>query len=167
MLLPSVMALREPLFETSEPAVTLKFAVLNVPSVMFRFLVPVFNASPSVSVIPEPLTVTPLNVLPAVVSIPVPVNVTVPVCVKVMPETSVTLPATVILEVPEIVPVKPVQLIDFAPVLPEVIVQVPLDVASKNTSSAVVGTDAPVGPPAVAAHLEPAVPSQFAVPPRQ
>jgi hypothetical protein len=60
-----------------------------------------------------------------------------------------------------------VQLIDLAPVLPVAIVQVPLDVASKNTSSAVVGTDAPVGPPAVAAHLEPAVPSQDAVPPRQ
>jgi hypothetical protein len=79
----------------------------------------------------------------------------------------VTLPDTVIPELPAKVPVNPVQLIDFAPVLPDEIVQVPLDVASKNTSSADVGTAAPVGPPAVAAHFAPAVPFHAAVPPRQ
>ena len=40
-----------------------------------------FKASPSVSVMPEPLTVTKLNTLPAVVRVPVPVNVIVPVWV--------------------------------------------------------------------------------------
>lgn len=84
-----------------------------------------------------------------------------------MPATSVTLPATLIAADPAIVPVKPVQLIDFAPVLPEAIVQVPVDRFVKNTSSAVVGTDAPPPPPEVVAHLVPAVPSQEAVPPTQ
>ena len=84
-----------------------------------------------------------------------------------MPATSVTLPATVIADVPEIVPVKPVQLIDFAPVLNEEIAQVPVDRFVKNTSSAVVGTDAPPAPPEVVAHLVPAVPFQSAVPPTQ
>ncbi len=80
---------------------------------------------------------------------------------------SVTLPATVIAAVPVSEPVKPVQLIDFAPVLPVAIVQVPVDNTLKNTSSAVVGTDAPPVPPEVVAHLVPAVPSQEAVPPTQ
>lgn len=83
-----------------------------------------------------------------------------------MPATSVTLPATVIAVEPAIVPVKPVQLIDFAPVLPVKIVQVPVDRFVKNTSSAVVGTDAPLGPPEVADHLAVEL-SQFAVPPTQ
>lgn len=65
------------------------------------------------------------------------------------------------------VPVNPVQLIDLAPVLPDEIVQVPLDAASKNTSSALVGTEAPPAPPDVVAHLVLAVPFQFAVPPTQ
>lgn len=84
-----------------------------------------------------------------------------------MPATSVTLPATVIAAVPVIVPVKPVQFMLFAPVLPVEIVQVPVDRFVKNTSSAVVGTDAPPAPPEVVAHLVPAVPSQDAEPPTQ
>jgi hypothetical protein len=54
--------------------------------------------------------------------------------------TKVTLPATEIAAVPAIVPVCPVQVIDFAPVLPVEIVQVPVDKPEKNTSSADVGT---------------------------
>jgi len=84
-----------------------------------------------------------------------------------MPTTRVTLPATVIAAVPAIVPVKPVQLIDKAPVLPVAIVTVPVDATSKKTASAVVGTDAPPAPPDVVAHFVPAVPSQDAVPPTQ
>jgi len=79
----------------------------------------------------------------------------------------VTLPDTVIPELPAKVPVNPVQLIDFAPVLPDEIVQVPVERFVKNTSSALVGTEAPPAPPDVVAHLVPAVPSQFAVPPTQ
>jgi hypothetical protein len=45
------------------------------------------------------------------------------------------------LELPAIVPVNPVQVMDFAPVFPEEIVQVPVDKFVKNTSSADVGTD--------------------------
>ena len=60
--------------------------------------------------------------------------------VYVIPATSVMLPATVRLTVTLSVPVKPVQVIDFAPVFPVEIVQVTApDAASKNTSSAVVG----------------------------
>jgi hypothetical protein len=57
-----------------------------------------------------------------------------------MPATSVTLPDTLMAMVPARVPVKPVQLIDFAPVFPVEIVQVPVDRLEKNTSSADVGT---------------------------
>ena len=58
-----------------------------------------------------------------------------------MPATSVTLPDTVIAAVPVNVPVKPVQLIDLAPVLPVEMVQVTApEAAVKNTSSAEVGT---------------------------
>jgi hypothetical protein len=52
-------------------------------------------------------------------------------------------------------------------VLPAAIVTVPLEFASKKTSSAVVGLDAPPAPPDVVAHLVPAVASQEAVPPTQ
>jgi hypothetical protein len=79
----------------------------------------------------------------------------------------VTLPATVIAAVPVIVPVKPVQSMLAAPVLPAEIVQVPVDRFVKKTASAVVGTEAPPAPPEVVAHLVPAVPSQAAVPPTQ
>lgn len=84
-----------------------------------------------------------------------------------MPAASVMLPDTVIDALPVRVPVNPVQLMDLAPVLPELMVQVPVDRLSKKTSSADVGTLAPPAPPDVADHLVPAVPSQFAVPPTQ
>jgi hypothetical protein len=89
------------------------------------------------------------------------------VLVYVIPAASVTLPETVIAAEPAMVPVNPVQVMDFAPVLPAAIVTVPEDDASKNTSSADVGTDAPPAPPDVAAHLVPTVPSHEAVPPTQ
>jgi hypothetical protein len=63
--------------------------------------------------------------------------------------------------------VNPVQLMDLAPVLPVLMVQVPVEAASKNTSSAEVGTLAPPSPPEPVAHLVPAVPSHAAVPPTQ
>ena len=78
VLLPSVMVLTLELVEERLMPVTLKFAVSNVPCVTVSVLVPIFNASPSVSVMPEPLTVTPLNALPAVISVPVSVIVIVP-----------------------------------------------------------------------------------------
>lgn len=78
-----------------------------------------------------------------------------------------TFPETVMSAVPVIVPVKPVQLMLNAPVLPAEIVQVPVDRFVKNTSSEKLGTDAPPAPPEVVAHLVPAVPSQAAVPPTQ
>jgi hypothetical protein len=65
------------------------------------------------------------------------------------------------------VPVKPVQLMLLAPVLPVAILHEPVELEVKNTSSAVVGTEAPPAPPDVVAHFVPAVPSQFAVPPTQ
>jgi hypothetical protein len=75
------MVLKLLLLEEKAPIVTLKMEALNVPAVTVRVLPPVSNALPSVSVMPKPLTVTALNVLPAVLSVPVPVNDIVPVCV--------------------------------------------------------------------------------------
>jgi hypothetical protein len=98
------------------------------------------TASPSVTVIPEPEIVKEVKVLAAVISVLIPVIVIVPVCVYVIPATSVTLPAILMFSLPAIVPVNPVQLIDLAPVFPALIVQVPVEAASKNTSSADVGT---------------------------
>jgi hypothetical protein len=169
VLLPRLIARMLVLFELKEATVRLKLLVRNVPAVTVKEEAdPSVNASPSVTVIPAPFIIVWPIVLPALINVPVPVNVKLPVCVNVIPATSVMLPATVIFVLPANVPVKPVQLIDFAPVLPEAIVQVTApDVASKNTSSADVGTLAPPAPPTVEAHLVPAVPSQDAVPPRQ
>jgi hypothetical protein len=72
-----------PLFDKTPFAVTLYPAVSNVPCVTSMYLVDIVIASPSVTVMPEPLIVTPLNVLPAVVSVAVAVNVIVPVWVYV------------------------------------------------------------------------------------
>jgi hypothetical protein len=130
-------------------------------------LLPRFKASPNVTVVLAPLTVIDPSVFPAVVSVPVAFIKKVPVYVIVIPALKVILPETKRIALPAKVPVNPVQLMDLAPMLPAEIVQVPLDVASKNTSSADVGTAAPVAPPAVAAHFAPAVPSHAAVPPRQ
>ncbi len=84
--------------------------------------------SPSVTVIVEPFTVTAPKVLPALVMVPVAFSVMVPLYVKVIPETSVMFPDTVIAAVPAIVPVKSpeplVQLMLFAPVLPVAMVTV-------------------------------------------
>ena len=60
---------------------TAKLAVLNVPDPTETFLEEVFNASPSVTVPAEALICTPLNDLPAVISVAVPVNVIMPMCV--------------------------------------------------------------------------------------
>lgn len=147
-------------------SVTSLLAVVNVPCVTVKVPEAV-NGSPSVTVMPEPFTVTAPRVLPALVSVPVPANVSVPVYVYVMPATSVTLPDTVMAAVPANVPVNPVQVMDCAPVFPVEMVQVPVDRFVKNTASADVGTLAPPAPPDVVAHLVPAVPSQFAVPPTQ
>jgi hypothetical protein len=147
--------------------VRVKLLRLSVPCVSVTDLGVLVSASPKVTVMPEPFTVTLLKVLPDVVIVPVPVRVMLPVWLYVIAETSVTLPATVIAAVPVRVPANPVQLMLRAPVLPVAIVQVPVEAASKNTSSAVVGTEAPPAPPDVAAHLVPAVPSQLAVPPTQ
>jgi hypothetical protein len=67
--------------ETKDPAVTAKLEVTKEPCEKVIILVDVLSESARVTVIPEPLIVTPLKVLPAVVSVPVPVNVIVPLCV--------------------------------------------------------------------------------------
>lgn len=59
------------LLEEKEPAVTLKFAAVKVPSVRVSMLdVPNVIASASVTVIPEPLTFTFASVLPTLVIVP-------------------------------------------------------------------------------------------------
>jgi hypothetical protein len=81
VLAPRVIVLTLELLDDRAFAVTLYPAVSNVPAVTVTLLVKVFKASPRVTVIPAPLIVTPLNVLPAVISVPVPANVIVPVWV--------------------------------------------------------------------------------------
>jgi hypothetical protein len=121
---------REPL-EVRDCAETAYPAVSKVPEVMLIVLFVAVSASPSVRTIPTPFTVSDENVLPAVMSVPVPVIVTVPLWEYVIPADSVTLPATEIEAEPVIVPVNPVQVIDFAPVLPVAIVTVPVETPSK------------------------------------
>ena len=62
VLLPSVIVLVLVLDDDKPPAVTAKFAVSNVPCVTVMSRLAMLSASPSVTVMPEPLTVTPLNV---------------------------------------------------------------------------------------------------------
>jgi hypothetical protein len=59
------------LLEVKKPAVTLKFAAVNVPSVRVSVLAdPNVIASASVTVIPEPLIVASPSVLPLLVTVP-------------------------------------------------------------------------------------------------
>ena len=61
--------------------VTEKLLVVKVPLVTVTLRDDVLRASPSVTVMPDPLTIKALKVLPAVVRVAVPVMVTVPVLV--------------------------------------------------------------------------------------
>jgi hypothetical protein len=176
VLAPSVRVRVFELLDAKVPVVvTVCPFVFKVPLV--RVLPPVPNKeSWSIQTPPTPFHVIafaieiPLNVivLPELVE----VNVYAPVCVLVIPEPIVRDPATLIAEFPPDpanVPVNPVKLRDRQSTPPEtltVTVTAPL-FASKNTSSEEVGTASPPAPPEVAAHLEPAVASQFAVPPTQ
>jgi hypothetical protein len=132
------------LLEDREVAVTLKLLVVNVPCVTVSVPEDV-NASPSVTMIPDPLIVTGPSVLPALVNVPVPLNVVVPVYVTVIPADRVRDPDMVSagVFVPAHSPVNPVQLMDFATREPLIVhlAAPPLpSFASKNTSSAAVGT---------------------------
>jgi hypothetical protein len=148
-------------------ALRLLLSVVNVPLVSVNVL---FNckASPIETVALGASTINGPKFLPAEIIVEAAVIVFAPTCVQVMPVTSVMLPATVIAVLPAIVPVKPVQLIDFAPVLPVEMVQVTVpDAESKNTSSLVVGIDSPPAPPDVAAHFVPTTLFHVVVPPTQ
>jgi hypothetical protein len=97
----------------------------------------------------------------------VPLNVFVPLCVHVIPDPSVMPPDILRTDDPARVPVYPVVLrFKHEAVAVIVTVTAPL-LASKNTSSDDVGTAWSPVPPEVSDHFEPAVPSQFAVPPTQ
>jgi len=156
------------LLELKEEVVRLKLAVVNVPRVTVMLRKDWRRASPSVTVIPTPsIKRKVLKLQPLLVSVLVALIIKLPEWLKVVVDDSVTFPDTVIVAEPENVPVKPVVVRLLAPVLPVAIVMVPLEFASKKTSSADVGTDAPPVPPLVAAHFVPAVPSQEPVPPTQ
>lgn len=77
------------------------------------------------------------------------------------------MPTKLMFPVPANVPVNPVQVIERQLTEMDTVTVTEPEAASKNTSSALVGTDAPPAPPDVVAHLVPAVPSQLAVPPTQ
>jgi hypothetical protein len=106
------------------------------------------------------------SVFPLLVKLQVPCNRTMPEYVHVIPAETVRLPFTLTGDVPARVPVNPVKfkLKQFA--VAE-IVQGPVEAASKNTSSADVGTASPPGPPEVKDHLVPAVAFQELLPPTQ
>jgi hypothetical protein len=72
------MVLTVLLLEEKALAVKLKLLALNVPAVSAAVPLEV-KASPRVTVMPTPLTVTAANVLPADVIVPVPLIVIVPV----------------------------------------------------------------------------------------
>jgi len=167
VLLPKFIVLAPVVLDDRPSAVMLLLLVVNVPAVTVK-TAEERKSSPRVAVIPAPLIINVPNVCPAEVIVPVPAIVIVLAWTKTIPATSIMLPDTVIVALTVKFPVNPVQLIDLAPVFPAEIVTVfAPEVASKYTSSADVGTAAPVAPPTVAAHLLPAVPSQAAVPPRQ
>jgi hypothetical protein len=65
-----------PIVWNAPVVVTLKFAVVKVPFETVILRNPVSRASPSVSVIPVPATVSALNCFPAVIKVPVPLKVT-------------------------------------------------------------------------------------------
>jgi hypothetical protein len=73
----------------------------------------------------------------------------------------------VVLAGSESVPVKPVQLIDWATELALSVTVLTPELASRKTSSFVVGTLTPLAPPVLAAQFAVVVPSQVAVPPTQ
>jgi hypothetical protein len=166
----SVRVFVAPAFARKFLQVTEKFdaLVVNVPPRKSKSE-PLDNVSapPRVTVIPEPFTVTGPRVFPAVVNVPVPVIVNPPVYEYVCPATKVTLPATVIVLLPVNVPVNPVKLIDLIEGRVVTVHVIAPDAASKNTSSAEVGTAAPPAPPEVVDHLVKAPLSQKSVPPTQ
>lgn len=142
-------------------------AVVRVPP--NNLTLPVqLNAPASVMVPPEALKSTlvpivlPLGVIVAVASID-----QLAVIDTVIPAEKVMLPKTFMFGLPVSVPVKPVQIKVLQARLPDIVQVTAPDAASKNTSSADVGTAWPPAPPEVNAHLVPAVASHNAVPPTQ
>lgn len=174
---PSVRTLVFELLETKRPKVQVWLFVSKVPLVrVMMCVVNCVKASCSWNVPPAPSNVMEDKEFPAVVIRHVPevevksILAVVPAAVVVyLPEASLKrFPATVIAtsEGCEIEPACPVQS-RVLQAIPVASVQTPVELASKNTSSEVVGTAAPPAPPEVVAHLEPAVPSHVAVPPTQ
>ena len=143
VLLPRLIVRVLLLLDDRDMAVTLLLLVVKVPCVTVTDELDV-RASPRVSVIPDPDTSIPQRVCPALVRVPVPLNIKFAVegRLVVMPATKVALPEIVKLLTPPIerVPVKPVQLSDLATRLPLIVQVTAPDAASKNTSSAAVGT---------------------------
>jgi len=142
--------------------------VVKVPRVIVSALV-VVNASASVNTVDKLLVViTEVIDLPLVVNVQIPAMFKLSECVQVIPEDAVTFPSLTVTESsPANVPVNPVKfkLLQSCGTL-TVQVTDPL-AASKNTSSADVGLEAPPEPPEDEDHLVPDVPSQLAVPPTQ
>jgi hypothetical protein len=129
------------------------------------------SASPSVHVvvaIDVPKAHAP-TVLPAVVTVNDPLAAENPkrlVFVQVIPAEAVKEPKIENDPDPARVPVNPAKVM-LRQAAEEIVQVTAPDAPSKNTSSEDVGTAWPPAPPEVNAHLVPAVPSQFAVPPTQ
>jgi len=172
---PNAIVLVLELLETKSLVVSVKLFKSRVPLVNVVVIV-VVSADPKVHPPPTPLNVTaPPNETPLVVivlPVVVALNVVVPVYVRVkFVAWKVKLPLTVKPTVPAkvITPSSPeaVKLLQTGVTVAIVTVNMPvptLELASKNTSSAAVGTDAPNAPPLVADQLFVLVPSQFPEP---
>lgn len=152
---------------------TEKLLVVNVP--LLTVNVPVTVKASCKVLVAVPAAAAPkitllLNVFPPLVTVKDPEaagkDVT-PEKLQVIPATSVQLPLMASVFDPVMVPVNPVH-VRFRQLAAAVIVTVTVpEAAVKNTLSTLVGTVCPPAPPDVAAHLVPAVASQFAVPPTQ
>lgn len=155
------------LAELNAAALRVLLFISSVPLV--KVMVPVdVKLSARVSVVAAVVLVIGPKENPAEVSVEVAFMVSVPVWLQVIPVTSVMLPETVMLPLPLMVPVYPVQFIDKANA-PVTIVAVPVPLfPSKNTASAAVGAaTVPPVPPDVPDQLVFVVASQVPVPPTQ
>lgn len=178
VLAPKLSAVPDDIFEIA-PIFAVNPLVLKVPLATASMLtvkasasemtaVDPFNVTP-IFIVVEPGNVFPFDVMEKEPEVARKLTVQVPGFVSVMPAEKVIPPWTVNVElVITRLPVNPVQF------RVRQILELKLretatapEAALRNTSSTLVGTDAPPGPPDVVAHLVPAVPSQDPAPPTQ
>jgi hypothetical protein len=168
---PMVMVRVLELLEAKRPVVTLKLAASKVPAVTVKVLADAnVRALPSVTVPPLASIVTgPDTETPLVVTVLVALIVMVPEELQVVVADKVNEPAQFNVGVVPVANVNddPVVVILLQANAPVMVIVPDPELALKNTSSAVVGTEAPVDPPDVADQLAVEEVFQVPVPPTQ